>query len=76
MGKHDKVTADSFTEARIQELENRLAFAEESCRQLRETVARCNKWVKEVETAAFEKVSALEEENAKLKETIVRLAVN
>lgn len=74
MGKHDKT--DNYETARIEELEARLKFAEESCRQLRETVARYSKWVKEVETAAFDKVSALEEENAKLKETIVRLAVN
>lgn len=73
MGKHDKT--DNYETARIEELEARLKFAEESCRQLRETVARCNKWVKEVETAAFDKVSALEEENARLKKTIVRLAV-
>ena len=73
MGKHDK--PEGYEAARIEELEKRLAFAEETCRQLRETVARCNKWVKEVEDAAERAVAARDARIAKLEATIVRLAV-
>ena len=73
MGKHDK--PDNFEAARIEELESRLAFSEETNRKLREALGRANRWMSEVEAAANDKVAALQEENAKLKETIVRLAV-
>lgn len=73
MGKHDRPS--DYETARIEELEKRIAFAEENCRQLRETVARCNKWVKELEAAAEREVAVRDARIAKLEATIVRLAV-
>ena len=71
MGKHDK--AEGYTEARIEELEKRLASAEETTKKLRTEVAKYNKWMSEIEARAQDIIEEKDERIAKLEEKIVKL---
>ena len=75
MGKHDKTTADSFTEARLQELESRLAFAEENNKKLQDEIAKYSKLLAKHDDEAMRIIKAKDSRIAKLEATIVRLAV-
>ena len=66
MGKHDRhfeLSSEEFLENRINDLEKRLAFAAESNAKLIKENAKWQKWFKEHDTAAQDKVAELEEEN-------------
>lgn len=79
MGKHDKTIATSseeFLQNRIKDLEKRLAFAEETVKNLQTQCSRMSKWASEIEANAEDKITELEAENAKLKGKIVRLVEN
>lgn len=76
MGKHDKViekSSEQFMENRIDDLKKRLAFAEESNSKLRAEVNKYNKWMSEIEAAAKDRITELEEENTMLREKIAKL---
>lgn len=80
MGKHDKtytavVPPNDWYEARIAELERRLAFAEENCAKLRAECAKWSKWMNESDASAQDVIAEQKERIKKLEETIVRLAV-
>lgn len=82
MGKHDKHDAvvnrssEEFLQNRINDLEKRLAFANETIRKLQEQCSRMSKWASEIEAGADDKVTELEAENAKLRGKIVKLVEN
>lgn len=79
MGKHDikdKVVAASseeFNQNRINDLESRLAFANDTIKKLQEQCARMSKWASEIEANAADKVEELNAENKMLREKIARL---
>lgn len=76
MGKHDKTfltSSEDFYENRIVDLQDRLAFANETVSKLKDELSKYNKYVNEIQDAAERKVTALEAENAKLRGKIVRL---
>jgi len=79
MGKHDKHdetvrrSSDEFTQNRIKDLEARLAFANETNSKLQAEVSKYNRWMSEVEAAAKDRITELEEENTMLREKIARL---
>lgn len=76
MGKHDKTieaSSEQFMKNRIKDLENRLAFANETIKNLQEQCGRMSKWANEIEANAADKVAALEEENTMLREKIAKL---
>ena len=76
MGKHDKViekSSEQFMENRIDDLKKRLAFTEESNSKLRTEVNKYNKWMGEIEAAAKDRITELEEENTMLREKIAKL---
>lgn len=79
MGKHDikdKVMAASseeFNQNRINDLESRLAFANETIKKLQEQCGRMSKWASEIEANAADKVEELNAENKMLREKIARL---
>ena len=79
MGKHDKHdetvrrSSDEFTQNRIKDLESRLAFANETNSKLQTEVSKYNRWMSEVEAAAKDRITELEEENTMLREKIARL---
>lgn len=76
MGKHDKrieVSGEEFLENRINDLEKRLAFAAESNAKLIKENAKWQKWFKEHDTAAQDRIAELEEEIKMLNEKIAKL---
>jgi len=76
MGKHDKViekSSEEFTGNRIKDLEARLAFANETNSKLQAEVSKYNRWMSEVEAAAKDRITELEEENTMLREKIAKL---
>lgn len=75
MGKHDKATADSYLEARIEELEKRLEFANETVNRLQAEIKKYNKWMYEIQERAQDEANALRAEIAKRDEAILRLVV-
>ena len=79
MGKHDmtiQTSSEDFYKNRIADLQDRLAFANETVSKLQKEVAKYNKWMSEIEAAAEDKVTELEAENAKLRGKIVKLVEN
>ena len=76
MGKHDKtidMSSEEFTNNRIKDLEARLAFANETNSKLQTEVNKYNRWMSEVEAAAKDRITELEEENTMLREKIAKL---
>lgn len=76
MGKHDKhfeLSSEEFLENRINDLEKRLAFAAESNAKLIKENAKWQKWFKEHDTAAQDKIAELEEEIKMLNDKIAKL---
>lgn len=76
MGKHDKViekSSEEFLQNRIKDLEKRLAFANDNCSKLSGEVNKYNKWMSEIEAAAKDRITELEEENTMLREKIAKL---
>ena len=79
MGKHDikdKVIAASseeFLKNRINDLEKRLAFAAESNAKLIKENAKWQKWFREHDTAAQDKIAELEKEIQMLNDKIAKL---
>ena len=76
MGKHDKVierSSEEFLQNRIKDLENRLAFANDTNNKYNSEVNKYNKWMSEIEAAAKDRITELEEENTMLREKIARL---
>ena len=76
MGKHDIRTATSseeYLQSRIKDLEARLAFANETTSKLKAEVSKYNRWMSEVEAAAKDRITELEEENTMLREKIAKL---
>ena len=76
MGKHDKtidMSSEEFTNNRIKDLEARLAFANETNNKLQTEVNKYNRWMSEVEAAAKDRITELEEENTMLREKIAKL---
>ena len=79
MGKHDKhieVSSEEFLKNRINDLEKRLEFANETIKKLQEQCGRMSKWASEIEAGADDKITELEAENAKLRGKIVKLVEN
>ena len=67
MGKHDKhiaASSEEFLQNRINDLEKRLEFANETIKKLQEQCGRMSKWASEIEANASETITALEEEVA------------
>ena len=76
MGKHDKhieASSQEFAENRIKDLEKRLAFAAESNAKLIKENAKWQKWFKEHDTAAQDRITELEAEVALLNDKIAKL---
>lgn len=79
MGKHDKQddtiakSSKAFDENNAKALREKLAFAEETIRNLQEQCSRMSKWASEIEANAEDKITELEAENAKLRGKIVKL---
>jgi len=76
MGKHDKVierSSEEFLQNRIKDLENRLAFANDTNNKYNSEVNKYNKWMSELEAAAKDRITELEEENTMLREKIAKL---
>ena len=76
MGKHDKTiekSSEEFLQNRIKDLEKRLAFANDNCSKLSGETDKYNKWMSEIEAAAKDRITELEEENTMLREKIARL---
>ena len=76
MGRHDKtidMSSEEFTNNRIKDLEKRLAFANETTSKLKAEVSKYNRWMSEVEAAAKDRITELEEENTMLREKIAKL---
>ena len=76
MGKHDKVierSSEEFLQNRINDLEKRLAFANDANSKYNGEVNKYNKWMSEIEAAAKDRITELEEENTMLREKIAKL---
>lgn len=76
MGKHDMRTATSSEEHlmnRIKELEKKLAFAGENNAKLIKENAKWQKWFKEHDTAAQDRIAELEAEVEKWKRKALSL---
>jgi len=76
MGKHDKHIAESseeFLQNRINDLEKRLAFAEETVKNLQEQCGRMSKWASEIEANAKDAVAQKDKEIRILKDKILQL---
>jgi len=76
MGKHDKhieMSSEEFMNNRIKDLESRLAFASDTASKLKNEVNKYNKWMSEIEAAAKDRITELEEENTMLREKIAKL---
>ena len=76
MGKHDKTlekSSEEFLQNRIKDLEKRLAFANDTNSKYSGEVNKYNKWMSEIEAAAKDRITELEEENTMLREKIAKL---
>ena len=76
MGNHDKViekSSEEFLQNRIKDLEKRLAFANDTNSKYNGEVNKYNKWMSEIEAAAKDRITELEEENTMLREKIAKL---
>lgn len=76
MGKHDRhfeLSSEEYLENRIADLEKRLAFAAESNAKLIKENAKWQKWFKEHDTAAQDRIAELEEEIKMLNDKIAKL---
>lgn len=76
MGKHDKhieASSEEFLKNRINDLEKRLAFAAESNAKLIKENAKWQKWFREHDTAAQDKIAELEKEIQMLNDKIAKL---
>ena len=76
MGKHDKkieASSEEFTQNRIKDLEKRLAFAAESNAKLIKENAKWQKWFKEHDAAAQDRIAELEAEIKLRDEKIAKL---
>lgn len=76
MGKHDKTieaSSEEFLKNRIKDLEKRLAFAAESNAKLIKENAKWQKWFREHDTAAQDRIAELENEIALRDEKIAKL---
>lgn len=76
MGKHDKViekSSEEFLQNQIKDLEKRLAFANDTNSKYSGEVNKYNKWMSEIEAAAKDRITELEEENTMLREKIAKL---
>ena len=76
MGKHDKTierSSEEFLQNRIKDLEKRLAFANDTNSKYNSEVNKYNKWMSELEAAAKDRITELEEENTMLREKIAKL---
>ena len=76
MGKHDKTieaSSEEFLKNRIKDLEKRLAFAAESNAKLIKENAKWQKWFREHDTAAQDRITELENEIALRDEKIAKL---
>lgn len=76
MGKHDKViekSSEEFLQNRIKDLEKRLAFANDTNSKYSGEVNKYNRWMSEIEAAAKDRITELEEENTMLREKIAKL---
>ena len=76
MGKHDKViekSSEEFLQNRIKDLEKRLAFANDTNSKYNGEVNKYNRWMSEIEAAAKDRITELEEENTMLREKIAKL---
>lgn len=72
-GKHDK--SDDYETARIEELENRLEFANETINRLQAELKKYNRWMSELQANAQDEANALRDEIDKRNEAIIRLVV-
>ena len=82
MGKHDKITPDSYAESRIERLERQLeekdkqiAFDADVIEQLRKEVSKYNRWMSELQANAQDEANALRAEIDRRNEAIIRLVV-
>ena len=76
MGKHDKhieASSEEFLKNRINDLEKRLAFAAESNAKLIKENAKWQKWFREHDTAAQDRIAELEKEIQMLNDKIAKL---
>ena len=76
MGKHDKTieaSSEEFLKNRIKELEKRLAFAAESNAKLIKENAKWQKWFREHDSAAQDRIAELENEITLRDEKIAKL---
>ena len=76
MGKHDKhieASSEEFLKNRINDLEKRLAFAAESNAKLIKENAKWQKWFREHDAAAQDKIAELEKEIQMLNDKIAKL---
>ena len=76
MGKHDKViekSSEEFLQNRIKDLEKRLAFANDTNSKYNGEVNKYNRSMSEIEAAAKDRITELEEENTMLREKIAKL---
>ena len=76
MGKHDKTieaSSEEFLKNRIKDLEKRLAFAAESNAKLIKENAKWQKWFREHDTAAQDRIAELEAEVEKWKRKALSL---
>lgn len=76
MGKHDKTieaSSEEFLNNRIKDLEKRLAFAAESNAKLIKENAKWQKWFREHDTAAQDRIAELEAEIELLNDKIAKL---
>ena len=76
MGKHDKhieASSEEFLKNRINDLEKRLEFAAESNAKLIKENAKWQKWFREHDTAAQDKIAELEKEIQMLNDKIAKL---
>ena len=66
-------SSEEFLQNRIKDLENRLAFANDTNSKYSGEVNKYNKWMSEIEAAAKDRITELEEENTMLREKIAKL---
>lgn len=78
MGKHDKhieASSEEFLKNRINDLEKRLEFANDTIKKLQEQCGRLSKWASEIEANAKEIADTKDAYIKSLEQTIVELAV-
>lgn len=77
-GKHDKTiltSSEDFYENRIADLQERLAFANETASKLKTEVNKYNRWISEIQAAAQDRLDEKDKYIEKLEKTIIELAV-